>query len=140
MSSYVALTRVRSREDVLIYRPFEQDFFTCGSLEGPDLVLKVLRGEEVDWKAIEESHTPRRLCVECGFRFQEERGASQFGRHDGRRICKACVAAKGKAGTPVPCTTCLLWKPAQAFGKNVQHMRVERRVCQGCEERRRCSG
>ena len=28
MSSYVALTRVRSREDLLIYRPFEQELFT----------------------------------------------------------------------------------------------------------------
>ena len=48
ISSYVAMTRVRSREDLLIYRQFDRSLFTQGSPEGPELLLKTLRGEQVD--------------------------------------------------------------------------------------------
>ncbi|CAJ1331064.1 unnamed protein product, partial [Effrenium voratum] len=47
----VAASRVRSREDVLILRPFERWLYTRGAPEGPALLLKQLRGEEVDWDA-----------------------------------------------------------------------------------------
>ena len=105
------------------------------------MLLKLLRGDQIDWKAIEEKHTPRRLCAECAFvGCRNDFAPSQFARKDGRHVCTACVADRAKAGTPVQCTTCLLWKPAGAFGKNVEHMRVERRVCGACEERRRCRG
>ena len=40
IASYVALTRVRCREDLLIYRPFEHDIFTQGPPEGPELLLR----------------------------------------------------------------------------------------------------
>ena len=33
--SYVALTRTETREDLLIYRPFDLDLFTQGELDGP---------------------------------------------------------------------------------------------------------
>eukprot|EP00435_Cladocopium_sp_Y103_P018792 s5092_g4.t1 len=45
----VATTRVRSREDVLIMRPFLKTTFQCGMLsEGPDLLLQKLAGQEID--------------------------------------------------------------------------------------------
>ena len=45
----VAATRVRSREDVLIMRPFPLFLYTRGlASEGPDLLLKKLRGEDID--------------------------------------------------------------------------------------------
>eukprot|EP00973_Karenia_brevis_P068754 9559087-Karenia_brevis.AAC.1 len=34
-ASYVAMTRVRRRTDLLIYRPFEREIFTRGPPEGP---------------------------------------------------------------------------------------------------------
>ena len=57
MSSYVAFTRVKKKEDLLIYRSFDRELFTKGSLEGPELLLKVLRGEQVDWEAIEAARS-----------------------------------------------------------------------------------
>ena len=67
IASYVALTRVKTRADLLIYRPFEKHLFTQGPVQGPELLLKTLRGEEVDWKAIEEEHMPGAQCEGCGY-------------------------------------------------------------------------
>ena len=50
ISSYVALTRIKTAGDILIYRPFQRNLFNCGSPEGPQLLLKRLRGEYIDWK------------------------------------------------------------------------------------------
>ena len=61
IASYVSLTRVKRKEDILIYRPFDRSLFTRGPLEGPELLLKSLRGEYVDWSAIEEIHSARSL-------------------------------------------------------------------------------
>ena len=44
ISSYVALTRVKTRNKLLIYRPFEREMFTKGEAEGPELLMKLLRG------------------------------------------------------------------------------------------------
>ena len=57
MASYVAFTRVKKMEDLLIFRPFDRNLFCQGNLEGPELLLKVLRGEHVDWEAV-----ARRRC------------------------------------------------------------------------------
>ena len=59
----VATTRVRSREDVLIMRPFSQFLFQRGLLsEGPDLLL---RGEDIDWSAVREARRPCAPCKDC---------------------------------------------------------------------------
>ena len=42
IASYVALTRVARREDLLIYRPFDRTLFTQGPILGPDLLLKAV--------------------------------------------------------------------------------------------------
>jgi hypothetical protein len=55
----VATTRIRSKEDVLIMRPFSQFLFQRGLvLEGPDLLLQKLRGEEIDWVTVSEARRP----------------------------------------------------------------------------------
>ena len=41
IASYVALTRMKTREDLLIYRPFDRALFTQGPQEAPELLLKV---------------------------------------------------------------------------------------------------
>ena len=33
-----------------------------GEPEGPSILLRKLRGEKIDWKAVEEKHTPKRRC------------------------------------------------------------------------------
>jgi hypothetical protein len=70
---------VRTRLDLLMYRNFEREVFTKGEPEGPALLLKVLHGEDVDWKAVEDKHTPKKSCVgPClSVRFKDEFGEKQ---------------------------------------------------------------
>jgi hypothetical protein len=60
LPSYVAMTRVRTQLDLLIYRNFDREVFAKGEPEGPALLLKLLRGEDIDWKAVENKHTPNK--------------------------------------------------------------------------------
>ena len=39
IANYVALTRVKSRRDLLIYRPLDLEPFQQGQLRGPELLL-----------------------------------------------------------------------------------------------------
>ena len=59
ISSYVALARVAEREDLLIYQPFGHSLFTQGPIDGPDLLLKVLRNEEIYCCLLYTSPSPR---------------------------------------------------------------------------------
>ena len=61
----VAASRVRSREDCLILRPFRHFLFNRGVPEGPGLLLKTLRGEIVDWQAFREGRVPTATCCGC---------------------------------------------------------------------------
>ena len=66
MSSYVAITRVERREDLLIYRPFPLHLFNKGQKPGMELLLRVWRHDEtIDWKAIEAEHMPSKKCWTC---------------------------------------------------------------------------
>ena len=94
MSSYVAFTRVRKMEDLLIFRPFDRSLFNQGDLEGPNLLLKVLRGEKIDWQTIEEQHLPSHDCVNCGTKqFKTDFSEPQWKRKDSRRYCRNCERA-----------------------------------------------
>lgn len=66
LGSYVAITRVRSREGLLILRPFAREIFTQGSPEGPGLLLRCLRGEVIDWEDLERRFLPKKSCDACG--------------------------------------------------------------------------
>ena len=62
----VATTRVRSREDVLIMRPFPKFLFQRGMVsEGPDLLLQKLAGQDIDWAAVREAQRPCAACRDC---------------------------------------------------------------------------
>ena len=56
---YVAMTTVRKRTDILIFRPFQHEIVTQGPPEGPSLLLKHLQGEPIGWKKIEDKHIPK---------------------------------------------------------------------------------
>ena len=62
IASYVAMTRVRKRGHLLIYRDFPRESFAQGGPEGPMLLLKTLGREHIDWKAVEEKHIPQMKC------------------------------------------------------------------------------
>ncbi|CAJ1394411.1 unnamed protein product, partial [Effrenium voratum] len=61
----VAGSRVRSREDILILRPFPLWLFQRGAPEGPELLLKTLRGEKIDWVNYREARAPSAPCQQC---------------------------------------------------------------------------
>ena len=54
----VTTTRVRSREDVLILRPFPLWLYQRGRHVGSELLLQQLRGETIDWAAYRTSAGP----------------------------------------------------------------------------------
>ena len=142
LGSYVALTRVTHRKHLLIYRPFERELFTKGEREGPEYLLKLLRGEEISWKEIEEKYMPRRRCVACNcVKFKEHFTPGQFSREDKLCFCTKCTAEKVKAGTPYRCNTCGMWKNANSFKEKCLHPTALRtRVCTTCVETRQCRG
>jgi len=61
----VATTRVRSREDVLILRPFQRWLFDRGTAEGPKILLEKLRGDRIDWERYRASRRPSAVCTQC---------------------------------------------------------------------------
>ena len=54
MSSYVALTRVQKRDDLLICRPFPFELFNRGQKSTMDYLLRVWRGEKINGDKIQE--------------------------------------------------------------------------------------
>ena len=133
------MTRVRKSEDLLIYRPFDRELFTKGSPEGPELLLKTLRGERIDWKAIEEKHTPSKRCVQCDFNvFKDGFLATQWSRKDAMSCCKKCLQKKKDAGMPYECMSCHFWKAEKAFNPGDLDYRRQNRVCSDCKNQRTC--
>ena len=61
IAAYVASSRVCTRHDMLIYRKFEREPYTKGPPRGPTLLLQVLRGQNIDWKEIENEYHPPKM-------------------------------------------------------------------------------
>ena len=100
IASYVAMTRVRKRSDLLIYRPFDKELFRKGALQGPTLLLRVMRGEAIDWEEITEALLPKKRCVGCNERKEKTAFwlADWKDAEDGRR--RECSQEKILAGAP----------------------------------------
>ena len=140
MSSYVAFTRVTKKEDLLIYRPFARNLFCQGNLEGPELLLKVLRGEDIDWQAIEEKHMPSHMCHGCDTKqFKAEFSPGQWSRLSGKRYCKACEKVVSANRTQKQCHRCGTWKPESSFSPEIWKKRASDLThCLACGDRRKC--
>ena len=76
IASYVAMTRVRKREDLLIFRDFDFEVFTGSDLEGPTLLIKSLRGEVIDWEEIEDRLAPKKTCTGPCMTFRDKQDFS----------------------------------------------------------------
>ena len=63
IASYVAMTRVRRKTDILIFREFDREVFNSGPPEGPTLLLQHLRGEKIDWSEIEGRLAPKKVFL-----------------------------------------------------------------------------
>ena len=142
IGSYVSITRVTERENLLIYRPFPREPFCKGQKEGPEVLLRLLRGEKIDWAAIEEKYIPRRRCRGCNcVVYKEAFAAGQWNRNDRISFCKECVTRKAREGTPYRCNTCERWKSEQCYAKQALNSScLQSRVCTACVEKRLCNG
>ena len=101
MASYVAITRVEKRQDLLIYRPFPRDLFTNGQKPGLALLLRVWRGETIPWQQIEEEHMPKKDCPGCGLlKPKQLYHLSEWNKDKDRGNCKACMKKEPTAELP----------------------------------------
>ena len=131
----VASPRVPSREDLLIYRPFARDLYAQGGAEGPELLLKTLRGEQVGWRPSRSNILRPVSSVAAGSCTSRRTAAlSKWNRKDGRHFCKQCVAHKTNAGVPFKCMEgCGLWKFAAAYSPE-ELRKTLHRVCIDCAD------
>ena len=136
VASYTSMTRIRTRHDLLIFRDFDPAIFTQGPPEGPTLLLKKLRGEPIDWGAIEEKHTPKRRChgpcLSTKFKdgFSEKEWGNQVNRH-----CKDCMERLKEQGKTHRCVQCSKWCGKQDFPAHaVASRHAASFVCDSCRE------
>ena len=75
------------------------------------MLLKHLKGEHIDWKAIEQEHTPKTKCHgPCGLvRFKEDFGAKEWKKKQDPHG-NACMNKLKDAGTPWRCNRCRKFK------------------------------
>ena len=144
MSSYVALTRVEKREDLLIYRPFPLELFNRGQTSSMGILLSVWKGEYIDWQAIVDAYMPSKVCPQCGImkKFKAYSGTEwkrvdKNNNHLGN--CMMCIAKHKAEHCPCQCTTCFRWRAATAFPKDKRHWQSSHnRVCVECFDKREC--
>ena len=134
-TAYIAVTRVRSRDDLLIFRPFKMETFQTGVNIGRELLLRQLRGEFIDWKALLAKYCEERACANCHERKQAQAfTAGQWKRCDIDRVCRACVQHFADIGTPWQCNVCKQWHVEDNFPvKHRQRQCSFYRVCCTCE-------
>jgi hypothetical protein len=59
LTGYVALSRVRDKESIWIFRPFPLRVFQQSHILGPHLLLDHLQGKEIDWEALKKKLQPK---------------------------------------------------------------------------------
>ena len=154
----VAATRVRSREDVLILRPFDGDLFRRGAPEGPQLLLQKLRGDQIHWDTLRDARRPSAKCSKCAeiktLDFFSDAQWEQV-RANKPAMCRACkdgLPGTRKLDKDAPlyqCRECMMEKVEDAFPRaqlkqmdadtarqclQCLHAHTERLQCCRCEE------
>jgi hypothetical protein len=147
----VAASRVRTRHDVLILRPFPIWLFQRGAPEGPRLLLQTLRGRPVDWSAYQAARRPAAVCQRCNqLRAVDEFSDVQWNRVRGNQpgTCVHCLHDGGEKGPlkrkyvsgPVTfdCVGCKMRKIEDAFPRAqlVQPNAAETQQCLECVKAR----
>ena len=93
LASYVAMSRVRRREDILIFREFDRSVFQGEPPEGPTLLLKKLRdpdGWQENWRAMVHRS---RVCSGCSTDAPASMyTAEQWAAFSKNRLCLECQA------------------------------------------------
>ena len=142
LNGYVGITRVKSRENLLIYRSFPLHLYQNGDQHGPVLLLRHLRGEDIDWQKIEQEYMPSKLCYGCRMsRYKQDFPAHQWDRKNKMPVCTECIQERQRAGTPLDCSVCGLWKAWECFDKTYHNVQsVNFRHCKECIVLHICKG
>ena len=127
---YVALSRVRSSSDLLIYRLFPKEILQRGDRLGPTFLLKRLR--EKTWTYITTRHLVSMqvvaTCMECGCQDYHHIASSHLP-NPPPFTCDDCVHDVTKMKF---CNTCGLPKPMLIFSTSKWQMPFEKRPCKQC--------
>ena len=138
----VATTRVRSREDILVLRPFPISLYQRGPQAGPGLLLKQLRGEDVNWANYRDSRRPCAACSKCRqIKRLDDFSHEQWEKARANRpaTCAACIHTDGRwkrrklenSAEKTECVNCKTKKIADAFPR----AQLEQ---EGAADKRRC--
>ena len=106
IAAYIGMTRCRTRQKILIYRPFPLAHFQEGLPLGRQLLLDVWKQDPVDWDALRKKYLDERPCQECGEMKRKDAFTKAQWKQETYRVCKECTAQKREAGTPYRCTQC----------------------------------
>ena len=101
IAAYIGMTRCRTRQKILIYRPFPLAPFQEGLPLGRQLLLDVWKQEPVDWDALRKKYLDERPCHECGEMKRKDAFTKAQWKQETYRVCKECTAQKREAGTPI---------------------------------------
>ena len=137
----VGISRVRSRHDCLILRPFPLWLFQRGMPDGPKLLLQKLRGEDIDLAAYAEGLNPHATCSHC----QQVRHLDGFEHEQWEKVranmpamCMQCKHGKHgprkrklDAAIKYPCSICKLTKIEDAFPR-AQLKQEDGKKCLSC--------
>ena len=140
LTAYIAVTRVKDRHGLHIYRPFDAAPYQKGRSVGRALLLQAWRGESIDWATLRMRHREEEVCSEC--RESKPRSgysAGQWKRDADARVCRECVRNYAANNTPWQCNSCKAWKREDAFARMYTRPACTfYRVCQTCEAQKRC--
>ena len=105
------------------------------------MLLQVLRGESVDWDAVEQKHLPSFVCTGCDSKeFKNAFSEIQWKRTDGRRFCKHCENILSCEGLRKECLgNCQQWLTEDCFSSKAWRA-TKHRQCNNCTECRQCRG
>ena len=120
LAAYTALTRVKDRQGLFVYRPFAAAPFQKGAKIGRELLLRLWGGEQMDWSYLRAKYRGERQCWEC--REQKPVGAftpGRWKRSDEARVCRECMQRHADALEPWQCMACKDWKEESAFAETL---------------------
>jgi hypothetical protein len=98
LTGYVALSRVRDKESIWIFRPFPLTVFQQSQVLGPHLLLDHLQGKEIDWDALKKKLQPQE-CADVEVRCRGGRRQSQAKRK-ARRDEQHCSGDSSEDSSP----------------------------------------
>jgi hypothetical protein len=131
IASYVSMTRMKTRNDLLIFRNFDRVIFTQGPPEGPSLLLRKLRGEIIDWQALEARHTPQTLCRgPCLIMRPKEQFFEKEWKNKDDPHCKECINRLRQQGKTNRCFRCRTWVERSSI--TTKSTAFDRQFCSEC--------